>query len=313
MTKKLISVVVPIYNESENIVELYNRIEAVLGKKTAYAYELIFIDDGSSDGSWDHIRKLARDNSCVRGICLSRNFGQQVALSAGLDAAEGEAIIMMDGDLQHPPEAITDLIAKWEEGYDVVYTIRKTNKAYNPLQKLISNCYYSIFRKMSGIDMPKGVVDFRLISKTVNEQLKGFQERTRFVRGLVNWVGFKSVAIDYSAEKRYKGISKYSFFKLLKLATTSIMSFSSFPLYISGILGLFVAFLSAVYIVYAVYVKFFSDYTVPGWTSILVSVLFLGGVQLIAIGILGGYIAKIYEEVKQRPLYIIRQTTGTKT
>ncbi|MDO8609669.1 MAG: glycosyltransferase family 2 protein [bacterium] len=304
------SVVVPVFNEEEVLNEVYTRLIVVM-EKLDKNYEIIFIDDGSTDKSFEIINKLCEIDKKVRVIQFSRNFGHQIAISAGIDYVSGDAVIMMDADLQHPPELIPELIKKWEEGYDIVYTVRKESKSIGLIKKITSKFFYSLINSLSKIDIPEGTADFRLLSRTVVENLKNFKERTRFIRGLISWVGYKKIGISYIAEARFAGRPKYSFKKMIRFALIGITSFSSVPLYISTILGFIIAGISFIYAIFAIYSKFFTDTVViPGWTSTLVSVLFLGGVQLIAIGILGEYLDKVYEEVKQRPLYIVKELKG---
>lgn len=305
----MISIIVPVYNEEENIHEFYKRTTKVLDN-LQQPYEIIFIDDGSTDSSFEKINKIYGNDKRIKIIQFSRNFGHQIALTAGIDYASGDAVIMMDADLQHPPELIPELIKKWKEGYDIVYTIREKNKNPGFLKKLTSQLFYSLLNKISKIDIPEGAADFRLLSRPVVENLRNFKERNRFIRGLISWIGYKKVAIPYIADVRFAGKSKYTFKKMLKFAISGITSFSSVPLYFSAFLGSIIAGVSFVYALHAIYAKFFTNRVVPGWTSILVSVLFLGGIQLITIGILGEYLAKIYDEVKQRPLYIVKQVKG---
>ncbi|MDD3296612.1 MAG: glycosyltransferase family 2 protein [Candidatus Omnitrophica bacterium] len=305
-----ISIVIPIYNENQVITELYGQLNSVLSNLKIAGWEIIFVDDGSTDGSWESIGKLNSLNDKVRGIKLSKNFGHQFAISAGLDYVKGNAVIMMDADLQHPPELIPKLIEKWEEGYDIVYTVREDTGSESLFKRVTSRFFYNIFNKLSKSNIPYGAADFRLLDETVVIQLKSFKERVRFLRGIINWVGYKKIGVSYAAQERFQGKSKYSFLKMVHLAISGIISFSSAPLYISAILGIVIAGLSFFYGLYAILVRIFTEKTMPGWTSILVSMLFLGGVQLIAIGILGEYLAKVYEEVKGRPLYIVDKKIG---
>ena len=306
----VISVIIPVYNEEGNLDALTDKLVNVLGKKLKEEYEIIFVDDGSIDHSWDKIKEICSLNKQVFAVKLSRNFGKEIALSAGIDYVCGNAVIMMDADLQHPPELIPKLIEKWKEGYDIVGTIRRENRGYGMSKKIASRLFYILFNKISKINVPSGSVDFRLLNRPVVESVKSFKERSRFIRGLMSWVGYRKTYISYIADVRYSGSSKYSFVRSLKLALTGIVSFSAVPLYISTFLGIIIASASFLYGFYAIYIRFFTNQFVPGWTSILASVLFLGGVQLIAIGILGEYLAKIYEEVKQRPLYIVEEVNG---
>ena len=305
----LISIVIPVYNEQDNLLVLYNRLKAVLDS-SRYLHEIIFVDDGSYDCSWKLIEKFCVTDSSVKGIQLSKNFGHQFALSAGIDYANGNAVITIDADLQHPPEIIPKLIQKWKEGYDIVYTLRKENKGIGLFKKILSNFFYVVVNKLGHVAIPTGAADFRLLGRNVVESLKSIHERTRFLRGLVSWMGYKNIGIPYVADERFAGKSRYSFMKMLAFAMSGITSFSSFPLYVSAFLGLIIAMVSFLYGIFAIYTKFFTGKVVPGWTSVLVSVLFLGGVQLVAIGVLGEYLARVYEEVKQRPLYIVSQRKG---
>lgn len=306
----VLSVVVPVFNEEANVQRFYHALTDVLKSQVLDGHEIIFIDDGSRDGTWSLLESLAAQDARVKAIHFSRNFGQQSALTAGLDHAAGDIIVMMDGDFQHPPSLIPALIAKWKEGYDIVYTKRERNESYGVLKNVLSKGFACVFNKLSEVEVGEGVLDFRLINRPVLESLKGLKERKRFLRGLVHWVGFKSTHVMYTAPARTSGTSNYPMRKALSLACTALLSFSSKPLYWSGFLGLIATFISLLYIIYAIYVKFFTDFTVPGWTSILISVLFLGGVQLITIGILGSYLGMIYEEVKGRPAYIIQKKIG---
>lgn len=312
MAQQKIMIVVPVYNEEGNLEALYQRVSAVL-KKTPYAHEFIFVDDGSRDNSWGIITRLARDDRSVKGISFSRNFGHQSALSAGLDhCAQADAVIMMDADLQHPPELIPELLKKWEEGYGVVYTLREGSPAGGFLKNAGSGFFYRLFNRLSDSGVPEGAADFRLISKDVLATLSNLKERTRFLRGMIHWMGYRSFGIPYKAPPRHSGRSKYSSRKMFKLAVSGISAFSTIPLYLAAVVGAVISLLSFLYAFYALYMKFVTHQVVPGWTSILVSVLFLGGIQLLAIGILGEYLAKIYEEVKGRPLYVVQDTIGLK-
>jgi len=307
-SKKII-IIVPVYNEEGNLEPLHKRLTDVM-QQFSYHYEFLFVDDGSCDNSWVVLQRLSRMDPHVKALALSRNFGHQAALSAGLDHAQADAIIMMDADLQHPPELIPEIVKKWEEGFDVVYTIREDSKDSPWFKRMMSSGFYYLFNKLSKSNLPQGVADFRLISKHVAESLSHLKERTRFLRGLIGWVGYRSIGIPYQADTRFSGHSKYSLFKRIRLALGGISSFSTLPLYFAVIFGASISLLSFIYAMYAVYVRIFTQQVVPGWTSILVSVLFLGGIQLLAIGIVGEYLAKVYEEVKARPMYIIRDRLG---
>ncbi len=303
--RTLISIVVPLLNEEGNIRPLYDRIGKVFASLKDKDFELVYVDDGSADGSWEEIGRLAGHDPRVRGISFSRNFGHQVALSAGIDQARGDAVIMMDADLQHPPELIPVMLEHWENGYEIVYTIREVGRE-SWLKRKTSAFFYRIFSFFTGINVPSGAADFRLMSRKAVRSLQRFPERTRFLRGLIFWMGFQRIGIPYQCGQRSSGVSKYTIKKMLSFAVDGVSSFSAVPLHFSVVFGLAVSVLSFIYGCYAVYIKIFVNIALPGWTSVLVAVLFLGGVQLITIGILGNYLAKTYEEVKQRPLYIVR-------
>ena len=305
-SKTVVSILIPLLNEQDNLRDLYQKISEVFLKIPDKDYELVFIDDGSSDISWQIIKELASRDDRVRGVAFSRNFGHQAALAAGLDHVNGQAVITMDADLQHPPELIPALLAKWDEGYEIVYTTRESRQA-GRRKNFASQSFYRLFGFLTGIQIPEGAADFRLMSRNVVEHLRRFPERTFFLRGLVFWIGFPSAGIPYQCAVRAKGSTKYSWRKMLLLAIDGISSFSATPLYVSIVIGFVVAFIGFVYGCYAVYVRFFTNLYVPGWSSILVSVLFLGGLNLVAVGVAGNYIAKIYEEVKQRPRYLIKE------
>lgn len=304
-----VSIIIPLYDEEDNLPILYQRLKNVLDPLTLEGYEIILIDDGSSDRTWSIIQSLSDKDVKIKGMKLSRNFGHQNALIAGLDHAQGDVLITMDGDLQHPPELIPQFLTKWQEGFDIVCAQRERTEKIGWMKNLLSKSFLFVFNKISFVQLREGVADFRLISREVNEVLKSMKERCRFLRGLVSWVGFKSAYIIYTAPKRLSGQAKYSLRKSLLLALTGILSFSPKPLYWAGFLGLVITFFSFIYILYAVYLKFFTHSSMSGWASILISVLFLGGIQLITIGILGSYLAMVFEEVKGRPSYVVQKMT----
>lgn len=306
---QMISIVIPIYNEEDNINKLCLLVTDIM-KSIGKSFEIIFVDDGSTDSSFNILRSICRDNEKIKAISLSRNFGHQVAITAGMDFARGEAVIMMDGDLQHPPELIPELLDKWEQGYEVVYTIRKETRNIGLLKKWSSKGFYKIINYLSGTYIPEDSADFRLLDKKVVNDLKDFNERSRFIRGLVSWVGYRQKGLVYKANPRLTGKSKYSFRKMLKFAFDGITSFSSTPLYISAFLGLAVSGISFIYGLYVIYAAIFTDKVIPGWASIVVVVLFLGGIQLISLGIIGAYLGRVFNEVKKRPLYLINKTLG---
>jgi len=305
----LISFIIPVYNESQGLDNLYNQLTDVL-KKSNILYEIIFVDDGSQDNSVDVIKTFHKSNSHIKLLSLSRNFGHQIALSAGIDHASGDAIIMMDADLQHPPDVIPMLIDKWKEGYDVVYTIREYSSPIGWIKRITSRLFYAIIQKLSKTPIHANAADFRLINRRAANSLKQFRERHRFLRGLVSWIGFKQVGIPYQARTRITGRTKYTFKNMLNFAFEGLTSFSTIPLYLSIFLGVLVSFFSFCYALVVLYWNIFTDKTIQGWSSIIVLILFLGGVQLICIGIMGDYLGRMYDEIKMRPLYLVKDKLG---
>ncbi len=299
---------VPVFNEEDNLGSLYSRIKETF-QNTAYQFEVIFVDDGSEDQSLQVIERLCRQDPAVKFLSLSRNFGHQIALSAGLNVARGDAVILMDADLQHPPEVIPALIEKWREGFKNVYTIRKAEKT-SWFKKYSSRIFYRVFHALTNLDIPMNSADFRLLDRDVVLSIRKIQERNRFLRGLIFWTGFKSIGIDYNQAPRHTGQVKYDFKRMVLFAVDAICSFTITPLYIGVLVGVLVAFLGFVYGAYALYIYLFTGTSVPGWASIISLLGILGGIQLIIIGLVGIYVGKIFEEVKQRPLYIIRSSRG---
>jgi glycosyltransferase involved in cell wall biosynthesis len=306
----MISIVVPVFNEEAGLSELYRRISAVM-KQVSLSFELIFVDDGSTDRSLDIMLEFSEKDKNVKIIQLSRNFGHQLAIIAGIDHAHGEAVITMDSDLQHPPELIGKLIEKWQEGYDVVYTSRDQTQDASLFKKFTSRFFYMLVNHLAEVKISPGTADFRLLDQSVVESLRAFGERSIFLRGIINWLGYRQAAIRYRAAARYGGESKYSFLRMLQFATHGITSFSSIPLYISAFLGIIISFCSFLYGGIIIYVRLFTDRLVEGWTSVMVALLFLGGIHLITLGIQGIYLGQVYKEVKGRPRYIIRRVYGT--
>jgi glycosyltransferase involved in cell wall biosynthesis len=304
-----ISIVVPAFNEEGNIAEMHRRLVDVLDA-VGISFEIIFVDDGSSDETLLKIGELAEHDPRVKGVSFSRNFGHMKALCAGLDHACGDAVITMDADLQHPPDLIPALIEKWREGYEIVGTIREEAEGTSALKGMTSRLFYWVMSRIAGIDLPRGAADYRLLDRSVVTTLTGMHERSRFLRGLIGWVGYKKVFLPYRADARFSGTTKYSFSRMLGFAADGITSFSSVPLKLSAYVGGLVAMLGFVYAGYALYTKWFTDRAITGWASVLVAVLFVGGVQLIFLGVIGEYLSRVYEEAKQRPLYIVRKKIG---
>lgn len=302
----LYSVVIPLYNEEEVVLECIRRVSGVL-EDIDGDYEVIFVNDGSHDRTMELVQKECEKNRKLKVLSFSRNFGHQIAITAGMDHAQGDAVIVMDADLQDPPEVIKDLIAKYKEGYDVVYAVRSKRKGETFFKKFTSKVFYRFLRYMCSIDIPVDTGDFRLISRKVCNVMKSLTERNRYVRGLVSWVGFKQAAVEYVREERFAGETKYPLRKMLKLSMDGITSFSTKPLTMSKNLGFLTAAAGFIYMIVVVLQKFVFGRTVQGWASLAVLILLLGGIQLIMLGFIGEYIARIFDESKNRPLYIIEE------
>lgn len=309
MGRLTFSVVVPVFNEEPNIDEFLKRTLKVMGSLEG-GFEIVFVDDGSTDSTFKKIMKWSKDRKEVRGLRFSRNFGHQAAITAGIDEASGDAVIVMDGDLQHPPELIPELVKAWRNGYNIVNTKREETEGIPLGKKLFSKAFYKVINIDSEVPILADAADFRLMDRASVEAFKKIREQDRFVRGLTSWIGFSQASVPYRAEARHSGKTKYSLAKMIKFAANGITSFSTLPLKFVGYMGLFVASLSFAYACYALYVRLVLNIAVEGWTSMLVGMLFLGGVQLIGIGVLGAYIARIFRQVKNRPLYIVRDRTG---
>lgn len=308
----LVSVVIPVFNEAENIPLLLEQLNSV-AKALPYKFEFIFVDDGSNDSTYRIIQSAQKNDVRVKALSFSRNFGHQAALTAGLNFARGAAVITMDGDLQHPPSLIPMLLEEWESGNEIVFTVREETADESFFKKMTSRLFYRIINSFSDTPVQPFAADFRLLDRKVVDSLKTIEERDRFLRGLISWVGFSSAGVNYKAEARIAGRSKYTPKKMIRLALDGIISFSAAPLHLVTYVGMIVSFLSFLYGAYSLYAYFFTDQTIPGWTSILVAVLFLGGVQLISIGMLGEYLIRVYNESKGRPLYIIKDSLGIDT
>lgn len=308
--KKLISYVFPIYNESGNIELLYKAMTDLIKPVKQYDFELIFINDGSRDNSLGLLTNLQKQDKRLIVIDFSRNFGHQIAVTAGLDYAKGDAVIIMDSDMQDPPKVSFELIEKWEEGYDVVYAQRRTRKD-TFFKKLTADMFYRTLQKLADIDIPRNTGDFRLVDRKVVDQVKKFKEHNRFLRGMVSYVGFRQIAVQFDRDERHAGETGYPLKKMLKFAADGIFSFSTAPLRFIRNLGFFVATIAFLGIIYAIILKiFFPSVTVQGWTFIVISILFMGGVQLIMLGVLGSYIGRIYTEAQNRPLYMVANVYG---
>jgi dolichol-phosphate mannosyltransferase len=299
------SIVAPIYNEIDNLPELYRRVKEVMDA-TGEAWELVLVDDGSTDGSTDKVRELAQRDKTVRPVIFARNFGHQVAITAGWDYARGDAIVIIDADLQDPPEVILELAKKWMEGYEVVYAVRGEREGETWFKKFTAAMFYRIIYSITDVKIPVDTGDFRLMDRKVVNVLKQMKERHRFPRGMSAWVGFKQIGVTYKRAARVAGVTKYPFRKMLKLALNAITGFSYFPLQVATYFGFFSAGISILAIPLVAILRLAGSHFFEGQTTTLISVLFLGGVQLISLGILGEYVGRLYDETKGRPLYIVR-------
>lgn len=306
----LISVVVPVFNEADGILAFHERTTRVLSNLEGMAWELIYVDDGSSDASFQALCGFAAGDPRVKVLRFSRNFGHQIAISAGLDHARGDCVAVIDSDLQDPPEVIAEMLAQWRLGFDVVYGVRSDRAGETAMKLMTASAFYRILGRLTNIQIPANVGDFRLVSRRVVEHLRLLREKDRFVRGLVSWVGFRQIGIPYQRDARHAGETKYPFGKMLKFAFDGITSFSTAPLRLATWLGLFAAVLAVIYLL-SVFVQKLLGHTVQGWATIMVALLFLGSVQLIVLGILGEYLGRIFMEVKPRPMYVIAEHLGT--
>jgi glycosyltransferase involved in cell wall biosynthesis len=307
--RPVLSVVVPLYNEAANVAPLIERIGGVVDRlREGFDYEIVLVNDGSSDDTAAAVRREMQRRSHVVLVNLSRNFGHQLASTAGLELAVGDAVVLMDGDLQDPPELIEAFLAKWRQGYDVVYAVRRTRSGESRFKLLTARVFYRIIKRLTKIAIPLDAGDFRLMSRRVVDALRRSPERNRFLRGMVSWVGFNQTAVEYDRDVRYSGGTKYPLTKMLRFAMDGITSFSDIPLRFASYFGFIVSAIAFVYALVVIGFKLFSlkppAYT-PGWASTIVAVLFLGGVQLMSLGILGEYLGRVYDEVKGRPLYLI--------
>jgi polyisoprenyl-phosphate glycosyltransferase len=300
------SVVVPVYNEIDCLQELYDRLCKIMDT-TKESWEVIMIDDGSQDGSTEKIRSLAKLDTRVKPVIFARNFGHQIAVTAGLDYSHGQSVTIIDADLQDPPEVILELIEKWKEGYQVVFAVRAEREGESWFKKLTASMFYRVIYKITDVKIPLDTGDFRLLDRRVVDVMNRMRERHRFLRGMSAWVGFKQVGVTYHRAARFAGSTKYPFSKMLKLALNAITSFSYFPLQVATYLGFFAAGLSILAIPVVAVGRLTGTQAFMGQATTLISVLFLGGVQLICLGILGEYIGRVYDEVKGRPLYIVNE------
>lgn len=303
-----ISIIVPVYNEESNIRQLFDAVTTVV-QPLNREFEIIYIDDGSRDKSFELVKTLSLKDKQVKGISLSRNFGHQIALTAGMQYARGQIIITMDADLQHPPEVIPLLLEEHSMGYDIVNTCRIDSEKTGYFKKITSRFFYRFINLLADVSIPESSSDFRLMSRKALDCFLQFNERDRFTRGLVSWMGFRQSVVNYKSPPRISGKTKYTFRKMLHFAMDGITSFSARPLRIASYTGILVFFIGLIYAIYAI-IQHVTGKTIPGWTSLLVTVLLLGGIQLLSLGIIGEYLARIFNESKARPLYFIKDQTG---
>jgi dolichol-phosphate mannosyltransferase len=302
------SVIIPVYNEESVLTETYARLKTVMDGLGDY--ELIFIDDGSVDASATIIAGMLAKDKSLRLIRFSRNFGHQCAITAGMDYARGDAVIIIDADLQDPPELLPEMARLWRSGYDVVYGKRVSREGESFFKKATAAFYYRSLKRLTDFDVPIDTGDFRLIDRKVCDTMKSLGEKNRYVRGLVSWVGFKQIALEYERQKRHSGVTKYPFRKMARFAIDGITAFSHKPLRITAFIGFAISLVSFVYIIVIIYQRIFTATTVTGWASTMAVTLFTQGIVLIMLGLMGEYIGRIYEEIKNRPIYIVKETLG---
>jgi dolichol-phosphate mannosyltransferase len=306
VSQKTLSIIVPVCNERGNLPILLDEINKAI-KDLPYTYSVIFVEDSSTDGTLEFIKEKAANNNHIFYISLTKSFGHQNALKAALDRTEADGVIMMDGDLQHPPSLIPELIKKWEEGYDIVYTIRNDHQEIQYLKRKTSNMFYNIINNLSEIELEQGTADFRLLDHKVVRVFRTFTEADIFMRGLIKWMGFKQIGIEYTSAARGAGESKYTVKKMIRFALQGITSFSTKPLYLAIYLGFIFSLLALLYIPYVIYSYYFGV-TITGWSSVVVAIAFFSGLQLMIMGIIGIYIGKLFMQSKHRPHYIIKET-----
>lgn len=304
--KPVYSIIAPVYNEKECLPVLMQRLEAVMNT-TNQPWELVLVDDGSRDGSTDIIRDLAAKDKRIRAVIFARNFGHQIAVSAGMDYARGDAVVVIDADLQDPPEVILDLIEKWKEGYQVVYAVREDREGESWFKKTTASFFYRMIARITDVKIPLDTGDFRLLDRRVVDVMNSMPERHRFLRGMSSWIGFKQIGVKYHRAARFAGETKYPLKKMLKLALNAVTGFSYFPLQLATYLGFIIAGLSIIGIPVVIIMRLLGSQSFFGQATTLIAVLFLGGIQLICLGILGEYIGRIYDEAKGRPLYVVSE------
>ncbi len=303
------SVIVPVYNEEEVIDECYTQLTRVLSE-TGGEYEIIFVNDGSRDATAEIVASLCRSDSRIKLVSFSRNFGQQAAITAGIDYVSGNAAVVIDCDLQDPPAVIHDMIKLWKDGYDVVYGKRISRDGEGSFKKLTSKIFYRVMKALTNVEIPVDTGEFRLMDRKVVEAVRKLREKNRFMRGIMSWVGFRQTAVQFEREKRFAGETKFPFRKMVKLALDGITSFSYIPLKLATAIGFLISIISFVYILVVIYQRLFTNTTVAGWASTVAIILFSQGIILMILGLMGEYIGRIYDELKNRPIYVVDETIG---
>jgi polyisoprenyl-phosphate glycosyltransferase len=308
-SRTLLSVIVPCANEEQVLHETNRRLIAAL-EQIRFDFEIIYVDDGSTDSTPDLLRELQARDTRLRVVRLSRNFGHQIAITAGLEHASGDAVVIVDADLQDPPEVISEFVERWQQGYDVAYGVRSERDGETAFKLWSANLFYRFINRLSDTHIPCDTGDFRLMDRAVVDALLSMPERDRFVRGMVSWIGFSQIAVPYRRAPRLAGVTKYPLMKMLRFALDGVLSFSTLPLRLATWIGMAASGLAVIGIFYALAARLFAHGWVKGWTSILIAVLFVGGVQLVCLGVMGEYVGRIYGEAKRRPLYLVRERMG---
>lgn len=308
--KKLISIIVPCYNEQEVIIETQTRLQKTLAELTKYDYEIIYVNDGSKDKTLEMLSNISQSEKNVKVLSFSRNFGHQLAITAGLDHCKGDAAVVIDADLQDPPYVILDMVKKWEEGFDIVFGKRRKRDGESAFKLVTASWFYRFINRLSDVDIPLDTGDFRLMNRKSLDKFLEMREMYRFVRGMVAWVGFKQTHVEYDRESRFAGTTKYPIRKMLRLAADAILSFSNVPLKLATFVGFLTSIVAFGGILYSLYMRLFTNNFVTGWTMLMISILMIGGIILLVLGIIGEYIGRIYGEIKNRPLYIINDKIG---
>lgn len=305
-----LTVILPVRDEAPVIPDLIPRLTEALNALDVESWEAILVDDGSRDSSWALLEEAAKSDERIRAIRFSRSFGHQIALSAGLRLASGDAVVTMDSDLQHPPELIASLLAKAREGYDVVYAVRSETDSESWFKRESARLFYWLFGRLTSLDLPQAGGDFRYMSRRVVDALLAMPERHRFLRGMTSWVGYEQAMVEYERQPRAAGASKYTLRRMLAFGWDAVVSFSSLPLRIASVLGIVFSFLGLLYLAYVVGIRLFTEQAVAGWTSVVAAVVVLGGVQLLCLGIIGQYLGRMFDEIKGRPLYLVAEDTS---